>query len=201
VREWALAGLGRFFRQTIVTSAWADAETARLFRRASSNTRGGVLLRGAYAGTLGAEVLVSLLALLAFVALLEEVQLGVDQGLLVAEEGITEALEVGLFRRSVAAPGGVQVVDVVGQSLAQRLLQRRSCSERAARRIVDDLRVDVPARTEHREARAPTGFLTDLVAKTGAAPGFEVEFLEGHYFFLPSFRRICSFSYFTPLPL
>ena len=49
-----LAGLGRFFRQTIVTSAWADPDVARLFRRASSNTRGGILLRGSYAGTISA---------------------------------------------------------------------------------------------------------------------------------------------------
>ena len=54
VREWALGGLGRFFRQTIITSAWLDVDTSRLFRRASHNTRGGVLLRGTYSGTIGA---------------------------------------------------------------------------------------------------------------------------------------------------
>ena len=85
------------------------------------------LASGEYPGTFGTKVLVRLLALLALVDLLYRVELGVDQGLLVAEEGIAEAFDVRLVHRAAAAvvaPGGVQFVDVAGQALAQLLYIR-----------------------------------------------------------------------------
>src|SRR5215472_12259113 len=77
------------------------------------------------------------------------------------------------------------------------LFVRRGDDKRLRRAIVDDLRVDVPARTEDRQARASAGGLRDLVARALLAPLEEF----ARHFFLPSLRRMYSSAYFTPLPL
>jgi hypothetical protein len=43
---WALAGLARHWRQTIVFAGAMSADVSRLLRKQCANTRGGLLLRG-----------------------------------------------------------------------------------------------------------------------------------------------------------
>src|SRR5262245_7882553 len=96
--------------------------------------------------------------------------------------------------------------DVVALLLALFRRFARACgSDRAALRVVDQLRIDMLARAVHREPGTSTARLRDAIAH---APGAPIEqFLQvGHdatfpYFFLPSLRRMRSLAYLTPLPL
>src|ERR1035437_3686850 len=67
----------------------------------------------------------------------------------------------------------------------------------AARAVVDDLGVDVLARTEHRQARTPRSLAAQREAQTGT-PTLRKNLCRAHYFFLPSLRRIASPTNFTP---
>lgn len=52
VREWNLAGLAKYFRQTIVFSSYMEADITHLMRKLCFNAAGGMLVRGTYAGSI-----------------------------------------------------------------------------------------------------------------------------------------------------
>src|SRR5258708_2780493 len=108
------------------------------------------------------------------------------------------------FREQLA--DGLSRIDVGAgvAALAHRLLQRRRRGQRLALQVVDDLRVDVLRRAEHRQTRAAAGGAAQRQPHALLAPG--IRNLESRhdplrYFFLPSLRKINSSEYFTPLPL
>src|SRR5690554_823994 len=74
---------------------------------------------------------------------------------------------------------------------AQILVDRRSCRERHAVLIIDDLGVDVLARTENRQTRSTVCLAAEIAAHTSGAPP-QLFPMAQHYFFLPSLRMICS---------
>src|SRR6185437_2581826 len=99
--------------------------------------------------------------------------------------------------------GGVGVRPGVA-ALAHRLLQRRSRSQCLALDVVDNLRIDVLRRAEHRQPRAAAGGATQSQPHALLAPGvgdLESRHDRLRYFFLPSLRKMNSSEYFTPLPL
>src|SRR4051812_30676497 len=80
-------------------------------------------------------------------------------------------------------------------AIPQRLLQRRSRRQRLALQVVDDLRVDVLRRTEHRQTRTTIGVAANGQTNTLLAPGIRnLEFRHDplRYFFLPSLRKMNS---------
>lgn len=52
VREWDLAGAGKYYRQTLCFTSYMDASINHLMRRSCANLAGGILLRGLYSGTI-----------------------------------------------------------------------------------------------------------------------------------------------------
>src|SRR5262249_26524576 len=87
--------------------------------------------------------------------------------------------------------------------LLQIGVERRRRRERASRRVIDHLRVDVPRRAKHRQPRPQPACLAQLVAHPLLAAREEFCWFVRHggYFFLPSLRRITSSEYLMPLPL
>src|SRR6476469_3908662 len=94
-------------------------------------------------------------------------------------------------RRTIAGRAGLAL---------EVLVQGRRRGEGLALRIVDDLRIDVPARTVDRKSRLAGGTSAKRGADTAAAAVEEREIRHG-YFFLPSLRKIYSPRYLMPLPL
>src|ERR1700754_3148318 len=89
-------------------------------------------------------------------------------------------------------------------AFAQRLLQRGGRGQRLALQVVDDLRIDVLRRAEHRQTRPAAGGAAQRQPHALLAPGIRnLEFRHDRlrYFFLPSLRKINSSEYRTPLPL
>src|SRR5207302_10637283 len=88
--------------------------------------------------------------------------------------------------------------------LAHRLLERGRRRQRLALQVVDDLRIDMLRRTEHRQTRAAAGGTAQRQPHALLAPGIR-NLGSRHdrlrYFFLPSLRNMNSSTYFTPLPL
>src|SRR5207253_2294849 len=82
----------------------------------------------------------------------------------------------------------------------QLLVERRGGGERRAGGVIDDLRIDVPARAMHGQPRLARGTRTKRAAHPAAATVEEGEVGHG-YFFLPSLRKIYSPRYLMPLPL
>src|SRR5439155_19439933 len=81
------------------------------------------------------------------------------------------------------------------------LVEARGGRHRAALRIVDHLRIDMPAGAMHRQPRTlATAMLAKRAADAPPPPIEETEFRHG-YFFLPSLRKIYSPRYLMPLPL
>src|SRR4029079_12240187 len=89
-------------------------------------------------------------------------------------------------------------------ALAHRLFDGRCRGNGDAPVIIDDLSVDVLARTEHRQPLALAGSAPERAAHAPGAPQDPVLEL-GHaplrYFFLPSLRKMYSPAYLMPLPL
>src|SRR5207244_11817514 len=89
-------------------------------------------------------------------------------------------------------------------AFAHRLLQRRRRRQGLALEVVDDLRVDVLRRAEHRQTRATAAGAAQRQPHALLAPGIR-NLQSRHdrlrYFFLPSLRKMNSLAYFTPLPL
>src|SRR5258705_9955257 len=120
------------------------------------------------------------------------------------EHHFLDAVLDGAFRQQLADRLGRIDVGASVSGLAHRLLQRRRRGQRLALQVVDDLRVDVLRRTEHRQPRTAAGGTAQRQPHALLAPG--IRNLESRhdrlrYFFLPSLRKINSSEYFTPLPL
>ena len=107
--------------------------------------------------------------------------------------GLLGALGQGLadLGRAVAGRAGL-ALDV--------LVQGRSRDQRLAGGIVDDLGVDVLARTVDRQARLARGARASAV-RTRRRRRSKRESFAMAYFFLPSLRKIYSPRYLMPLPL
>src|SRR5215471_7005809 len=84
--------------------------------------------------------------------------------------------------------GGLEVVALRGLAF---LLVRRRGDQRGGLAVVDDLGIDVLARTEHREARTAGCVGLEAIARALAALREGGDVLD-HYFFLPSLRRTYS---------
>src|SRR5205085_10981352 len=95
-------------------------------------------------------------------------------------------------------------VDAGIAGLTNRLLERGRQRQRLALQLVDDLRIDMLRRTEHRQTRAAAGGTAQRQPHALLAPGIR-NLGSRHdrlrYFFLPSLRKMNSSTYFTPLPL
>src|SRR5262245_340403 len=118
------------------------------------------------------------------------------------EHHLLDAVLDGALREQLA--DRLRRVDVGAGLLAHLLLQRRGGGERLAFLVVDDLRVDVLRRTEHRQPRAAAAGAAQRKPDTLLAPGIR-NLGSRHdrlrYFFLPSLRKMNSLAYLTPLPL
>src|SRR5712692_1543114 len=95
---------------------------------------------------------------------------------------------------------------LIGAGLQVRLeagIQARGGGQRPARRVVDDLRVDMARRAEHRQPGATLARPPQLEAGAFAPTAEQGIWFVRHedYFFLPSLRRIVSSRYLIPLPL
>src|SRR5215203_3434954 len=104
------------------------------------------------------------------------------------------------------APDLLRGVDVAAalQLVPHVLFEGRGGRQRRTALIVDDLRVDLLRRAEHRKPRTAVRRLTDRTPNPRLAAVFGSKFLShsrGPYFFLPSLRKMNSSAYFTPLPL
>src|SRR5579862_3332732 len=107
------------------------------------------------------------------------------------EHDLLDALGQGALGDLLA--DGCRGVEVVGLGGLAFLLVRRGGDEGRCGLVVDDLGVDVLARTEHRKARTPVGVGLDAMARAAAALGEGCEVCgHGSYFFLPSLRRTYS---------
>src|SRR6201995_1236609 len=118
-----------------------------------------------------------------------------DFGDAVLDGALRHQLAVGL--------GGIDVGAGLA-ALAHRLFQRRGRGQRLALQVVDDLRIDVLRRAEHRKTRPAAGGAAQRQPHALLAPGIRnLEFRHDRlrYFFLPSLRKINSSEYRTPLPL
>src|SRR5262249_14282884 len=99
--------------------------------------------------------------------------------------------------------GGVDVCSGL-ERRTQVLLDRRGRDQRLALVVVDDLRIDVLRRTEHRPPRPHARGALDRPAHAALSsqnPSRDLAHRPLRYFFLPSLRKMYSLAYFTPLPL
>src|SRR5436305_1619857 len=137
---------------------------------------------------------------------------GIRERLDAAVIEITAAVEHHFLDAALHRAFRQQLADRLGRidvraglaAVAQRLLQRRCRGQRLALQVVDDLRVDMLRRAEHRQARPAAGGAAQRQPHALLAPGIRnLEFRHDRlrYFFLPSLRKMNSLAYFTPLPL
>src|SRR6476469_5056831 len=130
----------------------------------------------------------------------------VGEGLHPAMEQKAAAIEYDLADTDLLGALGESLADgrrtIAGRAglALEVLVQGRRRGEGLALRIVDDLRIDVPARTVDRKSRLAGGTSAKRGADTAAAAVEEREIRHG-YFFLPSLRKIYSPRYLMPLPL
>src|SRR4029079_1703627 len=97
------------------------------------------------------------------------------------------------------ADGGSAVLGRAGLAL-EIIVQGRGGGDGLAGCIVDDLRIDVPARAMDRKPGLGGATRAKRGAHAAAAAVEKGEFRHG-YFFLPSLRKIYSPRYLMPLPL
>src|SRR5688572_5320293 len=120
------------------------------------------------------------------------------------EHDVLDAFFLGAFGNQLADRlGGVDVGAALA-ALAHRFFDRRCRSDGHTLHVIDQLRIDLLRRAEHRKPRAAIGGRLDLAADRCGAPRSPVcESRHGalRYFFLPSLRKMNSPAYFTPLPL
>src|SRR5581483_8495107 len=129
---------------------------------------------------------------------------GIGQGLHPAMKHIGAAVEHDPLDSRLLGALGDQLPDrgrsgAIGAGLDVTLdvaVERRGRGQRLPLGVVDDLRIDVPRRAEHRKPGPAAGRLPQLVALALPPPAEQFVWFVGHdYFFLPSLRRTVSVLY------